>query len=136
MVATLLLFLLVQEPPRGGQFKLKTTSDEMEEKKTGDGNVEEKEADFSEDVSKKEVSVTQSQTTEGLISENLSIWAGIKSLLKPPVLILCLAACIRHTGEFIAKDQDKAKSVMIKLFVDGLLRSEIIKADRSGFKFW
>lgn len=129
VVATLLLFLLVQEPPRGGQFKLKTTSDEMEEKKTGDGNVEEKESDFSEDVSKKEVSMTQSQTTEGLISENLSIWAGIKSLLKPPVLILCLAACIRHTGE------DKAKSVMIKLFVDGFLRSEIIKADRSGFKF-
>lgn len=104
VAATLLLFLLVQDPPRGGQFKLKTNSDEMEEKKTDDGSMEEKEADFSEVDSKKVVSMTHSQTKEGLITEKLSLWAGIKSLLKPPVLILCLAACIRHTGEFIAND--------------------------------
>ncbi|KAK3851121.1 hypothetical protein Pcinc_042206, partial [Petrolisthes cinctipes] len=112
VVATLLLFLVVPEPPRGGQFKLKTnTEEEMDDKnnKTTDKDTEQKETNCSKDNDSSNTeasnnktvdSVTESNTKEGLISDNPGLLEGIKSLLKPPVLVLCLAACIRHTAGF------------------------------------
>ncbi|KAK4308786.1 hypothetical protein Pmani_019543 [Petrolisthes manimaculis] len=179
VVATLLLFLVVPEPTRGGRFKLKSNTndddDEMDEKNnkttttntneeemdeknnkttttttnTNDEEMDEKnnkttttttttthkdtehnkETDCSKDssaspkdssasskdssaspkdssTSSKDSSASpkdssaSSASSASSISDNPGLLEGIKSLLKPPILVLCLAACIRHTAGF------------------------------------
>ena len=91
VVATLLLLLIVREPARGAQ------SDPSDKK-----IEEEKETNFSRVDGER----ASQDSNVGVSSEVLvngapaRIFDVVKSLIKPPVLCLAFAACLRHTGEF------------------------------------
>ena len=91
-MATLLLLLVVREPPRG------TQSDSGARK-----SEEEKETNFTE--GSRVAGETVGVSSEVLVDKSTksSQKDVVKSLAKPPVLCLAFAACLRHTGKECGK---------------------------------
>lgn len=87
VVATVLLLVVVREPQRGAQNE------------AGAKKKEVKETNFIEDS--RVTGQTVGVSSEALVDESKSSLKDVvKSLAKPPVLCLALAACLRHTAGF------------------------------------
>uniref|UniRef100_A0A0P4WHA3 Major facilitator superfamily (MFS) profile domain-containing protein n=1 Tax=Scylla olivacea TaxID=85551 RepID=A0A0P4WHA3_SCYOL len=89
VVATLLLLLVVREPPRGAQSEPGGNKREVE-----------KETNFTE--GSRITGETVGVSSEVLVDESTksSLKDVVKSLFKPPVVCLAFAACLRHTAGF------------------------------------
>lgn len=108
VLATVLLLLVVKEPSRGNQVELKPSTQPSYGingvSKTYEVDSEDGETEFSKDENPKSVvtSPTGSRAREGLLGGESGPKEVAKSLLKPSVLMLAFAACLRHTGEFVS----------------------------------
>ncbi|XP_042205827.1 protein spinster homolog 1-like [Homarus americanus] len=106
VVATLLLFLVVKEPPRASQAEVTQQPPRITSINEFSKVIKADPADIDTEFtkiynSKNDVSSpTGSRLTEGLLGEESGPKAVVKALLQPAVLVLALAACIRHTAGF------------------------------------
>ncbi|XP_042883762.1 protein spinster homolog 1-like [Penaeus japonicus] len=99
IVATLLLIIVVKEPERNSQFESKYINDPNEK---GD-SVSENEMSHSvktEDTESVVTSPTGSAAKEGLFGGKSGLSEVLRALVRPAMLMLAFAACLRHTAGF------------------------------------
>ncbi|XP_050708531.1 sphingosine-1-phosphate transporter SPNS2-like isoform X2 [Eriocheir sinensis] len=101
VVATLLALIIIRDPPRGMQAK----KEEEEEEKAGKkdeviGGGEEGSVEGDVKTSSSSASFPPASSSEALTDRKPGFKEVLRSLLKPPVVCLAFAACLRHTAGF------------------------------------
>ncbi|XP_045589099.1 hexuronate transporter isoform X2 [Procambarus clarkii] len=105
VVATLLFFLVVKEPPRSSQAEVRSVAqladNPITTSKASGSDSEDSDTEMHNNVAKSiAMSPTGSQSKQGLLGGRSGPKEVAKALFKPPMLMLALAACIRHTAGF------------------------------------
>lgn len=105
VVATLFFFLVVKEPPRSSQAEVRSVAqladNPITTSKASGSDSEDSDTEMHNNVAKSiAMSPTGSQSKQGLLGGRSGPKEVAKALFKPPMLMLALAACIRHTAGF------------------------------------
>lgn len=100
IVATLCLIFVVKEPQRNSQLESEYIADKQR-KDDAESENEMCNTEFTRKTGDSDsvvASPTGSAASEGLVGGNTGLKEVLKSLVRPAMMVLAFAACIRHTG--------------------------------------